>query len=367
MRGQRPSPNGVAAGEPRLERARLVRRPSSAAVTSGAQLRSPAATGSQVTHDEVIGDLRRGRIVAGAIEVVAELGYAGLTVSEVVDRIKISRRTFYELFADRDACFLAAFDAALARAAEPVLAAYAPPGRWRERVGAALVALLRFCDEQPALAKLLIVDALAAGPAVLERRAQVVAALTRAVNDGRGEPRRGRDPGALAAEGVVGAVLGVLHARLLDDQPDLCPFTELAGPLGSMVVLPYLGAAAAERELQRVPPAAPVSARSRREPPAPSPLRELNMRFTYRTVRVLCTIGEQPYTSNREVADGAGVVDQGQMSKLLTRLQSLGLIENREVGRRAGGSFKGEPNCWTLTAQGAGVVEALRGRSVTAG
>ncbi len=71
------------------------------------------------------------------------------------------------------------------------------------------------------------------------------------------------------------------------------------------------------------------------------------MRLTYRTVRVLLAISANPDASNRQVATAAGISDQGQISKLLTRLQSLGLIQNG-----GGDHAKGEPNAWTLTAKG---------------
>jgi AcrR family transcriptional regulator len=311
---------------------------------------------------EELGEIQRARIVAGATEAVAELGYAGLTVAEAIARAKISRRTFYELFEDREECFLAAFDAALVRVAEPVLAAYTPPGAWRERIAAALSALLTTFDQQPALARLLVVDALAAGPPALERRATVLAALVRAVDEGRGVSARGHDPGPLAAEGVVGAVLGVLHARLLDPRRRKS-LLALAGPLMSMIVLPYLGGGAAARELRRPPPRA-IKAGARRDParsgPQANPLHGLDMRLTYRTLRVLSVVGERPGASNRVVAEGAGIADQGQISKLLTRLHNLGLIENRQAARAGGSPFKGEPNVWMLTARGAEVVETIR-------
>jgi DNA-binding IclR family transcriptional regulator len=100
--------------------------------------------------------------------------------------------------------------------------------------------------------------------------------------------------------------------------------------------------------------------------PAPAhanPLSGLNMRVTYRTLRVLSAIGELPGASNRAIAERAGISDQGQTSKLLARLQGLGLIENGEPGRREGARFKGEANRWTLTARGAQVVAAVDGRA----
>jgi AcrR family transcriptional regulator len=317
-----------------------------------------------------LGDIQRARIVAGATEVVAELGYVGLTVAEVIIRARISRRTFYEIFDDREECFLAAFDAALARVAEPVLAAHAREGAWHERIGGALQALLGALDAQPMLARLLVVEALAAGPRALERRAAVIDSLALAVDQGRGASRRGRDPGPLAAEGIVGAVFGVLHARLLQRGPRK-PLLVLAGPLMSTIVLPYLGPAAAARELRRPAPRAGDGGGWARRPQRANPLHGLDMRLTYRTVRVLSAIGELggqgADPSNRAVADAAGIADAGQMSKLLARLEGLGLIENNYPARARGAPFKGEPNRWTLTARGAEVVEAIRDRPALAG
>jgi DNA-binding MarR family transcriptional regulator len=118
-----------------------------------------------------------------------------------------------------------------------------------------------------------------------------------------------------------------------------------------MIVLPYLGPAAARKELARPAPKPPRVSRAER-----NPLGELDMRLTYRTVRVLMAIAAQPGSSNRVVADTAEVTDQGQMSKLLARLHDIGLIENT-----GGGPAKGEPNAWTLTDKGWQIQEAITG------
>jgi AcrR family transcriptional regulator len=281
-------------------------------------------------------------VLGALVEVVGEYGAGGATVAHIVMRAGVSRRTFYELFADREECFLAAFDQAVQSAAERVTPAFAGKGRWRERVRAGLIALLGFLDEEPDLGALCVVHALGSGPAALERRAQVTRALVTAVQEGRGEARKGREPAPLAGEGVVGAVLGVLHTRLARRGGE--PLMGLVGALMSMIVLPYLGAAAAERELRRpAPRVAPARRRGVRE----DPLRGLEMRLTYRTVRVLTAIAAQPGANNRQVGDAAGITDQGQTSKLLARLEHLGL-----VGRTPTAGIKGEPNAWQLTPRG---------------
>jgi AcrR family transcriptional regulator/DNA-binding MarR family transcriptional regulator len=290
-------------------------------------------------------------MVAALVEVVRERGVGDVTVAHVVTRSGVSRRTFYELFEDREACFLAAFDEAVRRASTCVLPAFQTSGDWRARVRAGLEALLGFLEDEPGLGALCVVDALGAGTAALERRERVVQALIDAVDEGRLEARGSARPTRLTAEGVVGAVLAVLHARLSAREAGGSPAVlELLGPLMGIVILPYQGQAAAAREASK-----PAPARRQTRRRLGDPLRELDMRLTYRTVRVLLAIASRPGASNRCVAEAAGVSDQGQISKLLARLEHLGLI-----GNHSGGHSRGEPNAWNLTPRGQEVEQSIR-------
>jgi AcrR family transcriptional regulator len=288
---------------------------------------------------EVAG-IQRSRMISALIEVSGERGATGVTVAHIVDRSGVSRRTFYELFADREACFLAAFDLAVERAAERVIPPFRADGPWNERIREALRALLEFLEDEPGMGRLLLVDALGAGSAALVRRAAVVESLVSAVYEGRREAKAGAGTTRVTAEGVVCAVLGVLHTRLVQDGA-----TATAGLLGALmaiIVLPYQGQARAKRESSRRAPPRRRAARA-----GGHPLQDLDMRLTYRTVRVLLAIAGQPGASNREVAAAADVSDQGQISKLLARLEHLELIRNEGVGAERGG-----PNAWTLTSRG---------------
>jgi DNA-binding MarR family transcriptional regulator len=125
----------------------------------------------------------------------------------------------------------------------------------------------------------------------------------------------------------------------------------LLGELMSAIVLPYLGTGAARRELSKpTPPLPPPKYR-----PHGDPLEGLDMRITYRTVRALIAIGQAPRASNRDIATAAGIADQGQISRLLTRLDSLGLIRNEGSGH-----VRGAANAWTLTPRGQEVERAIR-------
>jgi len=97
------------------------------------------------------------------------------------------------------------------------------------------------------------------------------------------------------------------------------------------------------------------AARSSSGAPAvtPNPLGGIT-RLTYRTMRVIYAVGEQPGLSNYEISRRAGVSDQGQMSKLLSRLARLGLLQNTGVGQA-----KGLANAWQLTSRGRRVRAAI--------
>jgi AcrR family transcriptional regulator len=293
--------------------------------------------------------IQRARMLSALVDVVTERGAANASVARIVERSGVSRRTFYELFRDRDDCFLAAFDEGVASLAEPVLPAFGRPGRWREKVRAGLVALLAAFDDEPDVARLLVAESLAAGRAAVERRRRVVGELIAVVDRGRRETEAGSALPSVTAEGVVGGALAVVHSRLLERvsggfvEGRSGGLIDLVGPLMSMIVLPYLGPAAARRELER-----PISrAPARRHPVNSDPLRGLRMRLTYRTMRVLAAVAEHPASSNRALGELSGVSDQGQISKLLARLQKLGLIEQRGAG-----PSRGEPNAWVLTGKG---------------
>jgi AcrR family transcriptional regulator len=290
-------------------------------------------------------------MLSSAVQVVSEGGYGRMSVARITSRAGVSRRTFYDLFDNREDCFLAVFDEAITEMSELASTAFARESTWREGVRAALAALLGFCDERPELGLLVVVEALGGGPRVLERRAKVIAILSDAIDAGRAVAGQRREAPPLTAEGIVGAILGLLHARLREDGP--AQLVGLLNPLMAMVVAPYLGHSAAARELDR-----PSPPRVTRAPKAIDPLAGLNMRITYRTFLVLSSISEWPGASNRQVAAAAEVADQGQISRLLARLEGLGLIANS-----GGAQPNGEPNAWKLTPRGQDVQRAIAARS----
>jgi AcrR family transcriptional regulator/DNA-binding MarR family transcriptional regulator len=304
-----------------------------------------------------LAEIQRVRLLAAAVRAVDELGYADTTVAHITSRARVSRRTFYELFADREACLAAVLEDILGLIAAELAAVDRDGVAWRERVRTGLWAILSFLDREPALARVCVVQALRGGPRVLARREEVLTGLAVVVDEGRLESERAARCTPMTAEGLVGAAFSIVYARLLKGERQ--PLTGLLGELMGMIVLPYQGPAVARREQQRPAPAVPAGAAGKEsalEESVADPLGGVSMRLTYRTARILEGIAEHPGASNRGAGERAGIFDPGQVSKLLARLERLGLVTNRT----GAGRVVGEPNAWTLTAKGVVVARNIR-------
>jgi AcrR family transcriptional regulator len=343
--------------------ARASRRAGRAAATESALARARL---SDVTLPRTrVGEIQRSRLLAGAVATIDELGYPRATVGRITARARLSRRTFYQMFANRDECFAAVLEKLAATVAGELAAAGLEGLAWRERVRTGLWTILVLFDREPVLARVCVVQALRAAPLVLERREAVLAQLAGVVDEGRGEGARDDGLTPVTAEGVVGAAFAIVYSRLSHGESE--PLADLLGELMAMIVLPYLGPAAARRERARPAPATPAVAAGTSTPAPRSerdPLAGVNLRLTHRTARVLEGIAELSGRgldpSNREVAAFAGVTDPGQISKLLRRLERLGLLLNTGAGHA-----KGEPNAWALTPKGQQITQSIRVHSAS--
>jgi AcrR family transcriptional regulator/DNA-binding MarR family transcriptional regulator len=302
-----------------------------------------------------VADIQRARLLAGAVRAVDEFGYTHTTVTEITAKAHVSRRTFYELFTNGEDCLAAMLDEAVERVRSQLTEVALGGLPWCERVRGGLCAILHFLDREPALARVCVVQSARGGQRILERREQLLEDLAAVIDQGRNEGDPKTDWPPLTAEGLVGAALSIVHTRLL--RGETTPLSELQGELMAMIVLPYLGSAAARSERERPAPTPIVVETAECEGESGvadvrpidaqrDPLHGISMRLTYRTVCVLEAVAERPGISNRAAADAAGVSDQGQMSKLLARLERYGLLENKRP------STKGEANSWFLTPAG---------------
>jgi AcrR family transcriptional regulator len=304
-------------------------------------------------------EIQRSRLLAAAAAVIDEVGYEQSSVTRITDRARMSRRTFYELFDNREDCLVALLDETAGRVERELAAAALEGLGWCERVRGGLWVILSFLDAEPVLARVCVVQALRGGPRVLERRERLLGRLVGVLDEGRCESVRGQQCSLVTAEGLVGGVFGVVYMRLREGDYGPGgdgPLVGLLGELMGMIALQYLGGRAASRE-QRRPAPAPWEI-SRSEPGSVvaerDPLDEVKLRLTYRTARVLECIAQRPLASNQLVALRAGIADPGQISKLLRRLERLDLVVNRGGGHRSG-----EANAWELTALGSEFAQRL--------
>jgi len=175
-------------------------------------------------------DAHRGRAVAAMAEAVRERGYAETTVGDILRRAGMSRRTFYQLFRNREECFLAAYDAARKGAMDQLARAHSGNGlRWSGQVETALAALFEYLAAEPGLARVWLVEAPSLGPAGVERHERTMRQLAERLASLRrtGDARGANGSGTVRFEASVGAVHRVVQARLLegraDELPDLAP------------------------------------------------------------------------------------------------------------------------------------------------
>jgi DNA-binding MarR family transcriptional regulator len=282
-----------------------------------------------------------------AAEAIRKYPYAVLDSVGANGRAVVSREALEEHLHGIEACQLEAFEQTLSLAADRASVAFCARDGWIDAVRAALIALLEFFDEERELAKYLVLHSAQAGDAVFERRLEVVDGIAKLLDDDRA-PARGYPP-PLTARAVANGVLGVLSGRL-SDAPG-APLVQLARPLMSFTVLPFLGAKAARRELAGAPCgySAPESGAEAEILTAPTG------RLNSRASLALSVISAEPGLSNRDVASRVGVNDEGQASRLVARLERLGLIEDdRDPDKR------GRPRAWHLTASGVRVETAIK-------
>ena len=122
----------------------------------------------------VVREAQRARMLAAMVQAVAEKGYARVAVADVIERAGVSRKTVYDQFANKDECFLAAYDATvdeLLAKIDDALDAIAPD--WLTAHRAAVETYLDTLAASPAFAKALLIEVLGAGPEAVSRRAAV--------------------------------------------------------------------------------------------------------------------------------------------------------------------------------------------------
>jgi AcrR family transcriptional regulator len=196
---------------------------------------------------EVIARSQHERLLEAAVRIVAHKGYAATTVADLTKEAGISRTTFYEMFADKEACFLAAYDAAVETLVRRVTAAFEAEEGWPLRARAGLTALLDALAEEPELAHLALLGVSAAGPAAQRRYRAALQRLTPLFDEGRDFAPGGRGLPANTSRMAIGAVAGLISDELSENGAERLP--DLLSDLLFATLVPYIGPAAAAREV----------------------------------------------------------------------------------------------------------------------
>lgn len=191
---------------------------------------------------------QRDRLCIAALEAVAEAGYAPTTITDIVRRARVARRTFYDLFDSKEECFTAAFDFVVDTVARELdrAASEVADGTFADLVRTTLTAYLDMLMSEPAAARALHVEALAAGPALIAHRARVHRMFA---NRMLSATRIGVQDGSLRAEPeielidvLVGGIDDRIRATLIDSGPQALP---ALAPVLHRAALALLGSAAA--------------------------------------------------------------------------------------------------------------------------
>jgi AcrR family transcriptional regulator len=197
---------------------------------------------------ELVNSPKREKILEGMLEAVGADGYDATSVRTVLDRTGLYRQAFYDEFADKDACYLAALDAGIARLEAVVARAAASEESWRGRLRAGLGALLDQLDAEPDMGRGVIVEVHAAGPQALAKRAEAMKRAADFIDLAREEADESEAPPQIAPEGIVAGIHAVVHSRLSTGATE--GFRGLLPEFMYFAVLPYFGADAASAEMQ---------------------------------------------------------------------------------------------------------------------
>jgi AcrR family transcriptional regulator len=197
-----------------------------------------------VLPQEFIAVRKRRRIMDAMAELTAERGYEATKIADIVRRAGVARKTLYDNFEGKEEVFLAAFDSAVAEASTGVEEACAAAGEgWEDRVTAGLGGFLSYVAENPAAARMCLIEAMSATPAA---SARYDAALERFVELLRAGAPSGTGLPDTIEETLVGGVAWILHQQIRRDGAEGA--LDLMPELLDFVLSPYPGVGNSENQ-----------------------------------------------------------------------------------------------------------------------
>jgi AcrR family transcriptional regulator len=189
---------------------------------------------------EFIAQHKQRRIMDALAELIAAQGYEATKISDIVRRAGVARKTLYDNFEGKEEVFLAAFDSARDEAFRRVEEAGDGVEDWRARVEAGLAAFLGYVAEQPALARMCLIEALSATPATTRRYEDALGTFVEMTR--RVLPEDERLPETIA-ETLVGGVAWIVYRQIRREETERVE--ALLDELTAFMTAPYLGAGTA--------------------------------------------------------------------------------------------------------------------------
>ncbi len=186
---------------------------------------------------------KRRRITDAIAELTAEQGYEATKIGDIVRRAGVARKTLYDNFEGKEEVFLAAFDAAAEDVVGRIEGVCAETeGDWEERVEAGLGAFLAYVAEEPAQARMCMVEAMSATPAATRRYEDAVQFFVELT--GRHVPRSDQLPETME-ETLIGGVAWIVHQKIRRHEAEKA--MGLLPELAEFMLAPYRGVAGVER------------------------------------------------------------------------------------------------------------------------
>lgn len=205
----------------------------------------PLPAGRHGYSREQVAHSQRERLIAALAAAVAEKGYVAVTITDVTAQARVSRRVFYENFAGKEECFLAAFEVVAGHVRELAGEAVLGEPGWPRRAVAAARAVLAFLATEPDLARLCLVESQAAGPAVAARFHDAVHEAIPYLEQGRAERPAARELPPTTEESTVGALVMLASRKVAAGEA--AQLEELLPDFAQFILAPYLGSDAASR------------------------------------------------------------------------------------------------------------------------
>jgi AcrR family transcriptional regulator len=194
---------------------------------------------------ELVTRSQRERLLAAVVRVTAANGYEATSVADILEEAGVGRESFYELFEDKRDCLLAARRILVDDLEAKVAAAYRAPGQWADRIRNALAAMLGWCAEDPAAARVTIVELTAVGPISRQLFREDFRRFIELLDDGLDESEPVPDlPQATSL--AVGAAVARLYEEVLRGQATELP--SLLPELTYELLVPFVGEEAARTE-----------------------------------------------------------------------------------------------------------------------